>query len=464
MSNTPVHTRVAVIDIGKTNVKVVVLDTRTSEEIAVERQPNTVIKSDLYPHYDVDALWRFILQSLKQFAQAPGFDAISITTHGAAAALLDENGDLAMPVLDYEHEYPSHIRQAYIHLRPSFEETGSPQQSVGLNLGAQLHYQKTAFPQQFAAVRSIVTYAQYWAARLTGVLATEVTSLGCHTDLWNPRAQHFSSLVDTLNIRHLMAPVRSAFDVLGPVRPDVAQEIGITSQIPVYCGIHDSNASLLPHLLKRQGNFSVVSTGTWVVNFAIGGTLDKLDPTRDTLTNVDAYGRPVPSSRFMGGREYEMLNAQFSTVPASEIETALPAVLAKGMMLLPSVVKGSGPFPHEEARWIGEQDATNAERHATAALYLALMTDVSLSLIGRKGPILVEGPFANNTLYLKALSSFTETDVIAVSGSTGTSAGAALLTGISPTDQNDREVIAGRLDTGNYKRHWHEAFIHATAL
>lgn len=457
MTNATPFRHVAVIDIGKTNAKVVVLDTASGAEITVERRPNTVIKSGLYPHYDIDALWQFILASLKTFAIKPGFDAISITTHGASAALLDDKGDLEMPVLDYEHEYPAEIRQDYARLRPAFSETGSPPQSIGLNLGAQIHYQKTAFPEAFAPVRSIVTYAQYWAARLTGVLATEVTSLGCHTDLWNPGANTFSSLVDTLDIRSLMAPVRSAFDVLGPVKPKIASEIGLSSDIPVYCGIHDSNASLLPHLLKRQGNFSVVSTGTWVVNFAIGGTLDQLDPTRDTLTNVDAYARPVPSSRFMGGREYEMLSQQFGTVSAVEIESALPAVLTRGMMLLPSVVKGSGPFPNEDARWIADDDATNAERHAAAALYLALMTDVSLSLIGRKGPILVEGPFAKNTLYLKALSSFANTDVIAIGGSTGTSAGAALLTGPSPIAQDSREIVAGRLEVGDYKRHWHAA-------
>jgi sugar (pentulose or hexulose) kinase len=217
--------------------------------------------------------------------------------------------------------------------------------------------------------------------------------------------------------------------------------------MPVYCGIHDSNASLLPHLLRREDDFSVVSTGTWVVNFAIGGVADTLDPARDTLLNVDALGRPVPSSRFMGGREYEMLTQQFGPAPDEESKAALGGVLTKGMMLLPSIVGGSGPFPGNTARWIADENATVAERHAAAALYLALMTEFSLSLIGRKGPVLVEGPFASNALYLKALAAFADTDVIAVSGSTGTSAGAALLTGIRPLPGRERhfapDAIAG---------------------
>ncbi len=439
--------RVAVIDIGKTNAKVVVIDTRSGEEITGDRRSNPVLRDGIYPHYDVEMLWSFILTSLRRFAEEPGFDAISITTHGASAALLDENGDLAMPVLDYEHSYPASVTDAYLRIRPDFAETGSPSLPAGLNLGAQIHFQKTAFPQEFAGVRSIVTYAQYWAGRLTGVQATETTSLGCHTDLWNPRLKAFSSLVERLGIAQLMAPVRSAFDVIGPVRESVALETGLSADISVYCGIHDSNASLLPHLLRRQGDFSVVSTGTWVVNFAIGGTAETLDPARDTLLNVDALGRPVPSSRFMGGREYEMLTHQFGPAPGEETEAALGGVLTGGMMLLPSVVSGSGPFPGKTARWIADDNATVAERHAAAALYLALMTEFSLSLIGRKGPILVEGPFASNALYLKALAGFAETEVIAVSGSTGTSAGAALLTGIKPLAGRERhfapDAIAG---------------------
>ncbi|MCW0980823.1 FGGY-family carbohydrate kinase [Agrobacterium sp. BT-220-3] len=447
--------RVAVIDIGKTNAKVVVIDTGSGEEITGDRRSNPVLRDGIYPHYDVEMLWSFILASLRRFAQEPGFDTISITTHGAAAALLDGNGDLAMPVLDYEHSYPVEIREAYLGIRPDFSETGSPSLPAGLNLGAQIHFQKTAFPQEFATVRSIVTYAQYWAGRLTGIQATETTSLGCHTDLWNPRRKAFSSLVEHLGIEQLMAPVRSAFDVLGPVRKSVAQKTGMSPEMPVYCGIHDSNASLLPHLLRREGDFSVVSTGTWVVNFAIGGAADALDPGRDTLLNVDAFGRPVPSSRFMGGREYEMLTQQFGPASDEAIEAALGNVLAKGMMLLPSVVGGSGPFPQKTARWIADEDATVAERHAAAALYLALMTEFSLSLIGRKGSVLVEGPFASNVLYLKALAGFADTDVIAVGGSTGTSAGAALLTGIKPLAGRERHFAADAIaGLGSYREAW----------
>jgi len=423
-------THIAVLDIGKTNAKVVVLDAETGAEIAVAKTPNVVLADGPYPHYDVEELWAFALDAFRRFAADPGFEAISITTHGASAALLDADGKLAMPVLDYEHDYPADIRAAYDALRPAFAETFSPRLAMGLNLGAQLHYQGTAFPEDFARVAAIVTYPQYWAVRLTGIAANEVTSLGCHTDLWNPKAGAYSALVDTLGIRSLMAPVRPAFDALGPVLPEIAAVIG--TSVPVHCGIHDSNASLLPHLVGRKAPFSVVSTGTWVINFAVGGDLARLDPARDTLANVDAYGRAVPSSRFMGGREFEMLSAEIGDVSEDEATAALPSVIAKGMMLLPNVVSGSGPFPGRKSRWVNAEGASPAERHAAACLYLALMNEACLGLIGAGGPTVVEGPFAANGLYRTLLAVLTGRPVIAVPGSTGTSQGAALLAGIAP--------------------------------
>lgn len=425
----PNYRHVAVIDIGKTNAKLVVVDAATGTEIAVRKTTNTVLAGPPYPHFDIEALWQFILDTLADFARSPGFDTLSITTHGASAALLDEKGDLALPVLDYEHIYPQDIQSAYQALRPDFAETYSPKLAGGLNVGAQLHYQQMAFPADFARVATILTYPQYWAYRLTGVAANEGTSLGCHTDLWQPFTASYSSLVDRLGIRKQLASVRSAFDALGDVQPELAVRLGLTEPVPVYCGIHDSNASLLPHLLGFGSPCAVISTGTWVISFGVGAKPDQLDPNRDTLVNVDAQGSPVPSARFMGGREWDMLTRGLPPTAPHEETEALQSVLDKGVMLLPSVVEKTGPYPDNTACWISEP-ANPAERRVAASLYEALMTVTCLDLIGADGPLIVEGPFAANSLYLEALHSLTDRPVFASEATTGTAIGAALLTGL----------------------------------
>lgn len=420
---------IAILDIGKTNAKTVLLDALTGEEIAIRRRPNRVLNDGPYPHYDIEALWQFFIESLREFARGPGFEAISITTHGAAAALVKEDGRLALPVLDYEYEYPAEIRADYDKIRPDFRKTFSPRLSCGLNLGAQLHYLKTAFPDEFARTRFILTYPQYWAFRLTGIAAIEATSLGCHTDLWLPKEGTFSPLVDHLELRNRLPPIRSAFDILGTVLPEIVTEIGLSKPVSVYCGIHDSNASLLAHLMGRDEPFSVVSTGTWVVSFAVGGSLDQLDPARDSLANIDAYGRAVPSARYMGGREFDLMTVGLKAPSPEQCEKLTEKILTEKIMVLPTAVKGSGPYPASDLQWRNEDRAGDAERYVAACLYAALMTTTCLDLLKAKGPIIVEGPFAENTIYLQALASFSRRLVQAINGSTGTAIGAALLAG-----------------------------------
>ena len=418
---------IAVIDIGKTNAKLALVDLAGLREVAVRRAPNRPKEGPPYPHHDHERLKAFILDSLAGFSRDFAIDAISVTAHGATVALLDSQGDLALPILDYEHDGPDTLANDYDAVRPAFAETGSPRLPGGLNAGAQLFWQMRTFPEAFERVRSIVTYPQYWSGWLTGVPANEVTSLGAHTDLWNFGDRRFSSLVERMGWLGRMAPLRQATERLGFLRDDISRKIGLERPVPVYCGIHDSNASLYPHLVTRKPPFSVVTTGTWVIAMALGGLPVELDPNRDTLVNIDAHGDAVRSARFMGGREFERLCPDACPEPG---EAELAHVLDRKIMLLPSRQAGTGPFPHHRSRWIGDPDRlTPPERKAAVSAYLAMMTATCLSLIGAQGPTVLEGPFAGNAVFRRVLGTATGRRVIYMEeGTTGTSLGAALLT------------------------------------
>lgn len=447
---------VAVIDIGKTNAKVALVDLTDMREVALRRMANAPAADGPYPHHDVELLWSFILDSLAGINREQRIDAISITTHGATGVLVDAAGELALPVLDYEFAGPDALAKDYDAIRPAFTETGTPRLPLGLNLGAQFFWQQRRFPADFAKATAMLMYPQYWAFRLTGVAANEVTSLGCHTDLWNPWNADFSSLVDKKEWRRLMAPVRPAKDWLGPILPTLARRTGLDPQTPVFCGLHDSNASLLPHLLSDEPPFSVVSTGTWVVSMAVGGNKIALDPARDTLVNVNALGDPVPSARFMGGREFSLL-----TEGQSEgwTEEDVEAVFAKTALLLPATQRGSGPFPYHTAAWLNADGISNGQRFAAISFYLALVTATCLDLIGADGPTIVEGPLARNRLFVSMLAAATVRPVIASEAATGTSIGAALLASNQKTVQGKGERIEPPADPAwaNYARSWRAA-------
>ena len=450
---TPRH--IAVIDIGKTNAKLALVDLSTLTEMAVVTRPNIVQPGPPYPHYDVDGHWAFLLDALATFHRDHGVDAISITTHGACAALLDATGALVTPILDYEHTYPAEIVEAFDAIKPDFAETGSPKLAGGLNIGAQLHWLFTTDPTLKGRTAQIVTYPQYWGYRLTGVTATDITSIGCHTDLWNPYEGTFSELLMQLDIADKIATVRRPSDILGPILPQIAEATGLAPDTPVCVGIHDSNASLYPHVVSQDGPVSVVSTGTWVIVMSMkaGGAI-ALDPTRDTLVNVNAHEQAVASARFMGGREYEVIQQGQSIDPTEQDVTT---VLDGKTMLLPSIASGSGPFQGRQMQWHGvEPDVGSGKRSAALSFYLALMTGTCLNLVGGAGPTIVEGPFARNPEYLAMLQAVTTRAVLTNAAVTGTSIGAAMLFGDDEfplrLDQIDAALPLDKLR--NYADQW----------
>jgi L-fuculokinase len=415
-----------VLDIGKTNAKLTLIDA-AGKTLAEARTPNTVKRDGPYPHHDTERLWSWMLGQLRELSALAHIRAIVPVTHGATAALIDDMG-LVLPVPDYEH-VPGDATDAarYDRLRPSFDESGSPQLPAGLNLGRQLDWLQARFPAEFARARHVLMYPQYWAWRFCGVAASEVTSLGCHTDLWRPRQRRWSSLVERHGWQSLFPPQRDAWARLGSVRPDVAADTGLPADCEVVCGIHDSNASLLRHLLTLQqsGPCTVLSTGTWVIAAALGSATRPLVEAQDMLANCNVFGDAVPCIRFMGGREFGAIAGER---PAPFTAEDVERLIARQTLALPCFAETGGPFGGQAGRVQGAAPATDAERAALATLYVVLMTDHCLAALGSAGRVVVEGAFTANPWFGPLLAGLAEgRDVTVSDDSSGTTCGAWLL-------------------------------------
>jgi len=447
---------VVVIDLGKTNAKVALVDTLQCAEIQLIKQPAAVSSESLYPSLDHHAIEIFIVDALRAISATHTIDAITVTTHGATAALLTDSDELALPIMDYEFTDIDYLRDEYEQHRPSFAETGSPSLPGGLNIGAQLYWQQKNHARQFKQCSTVLTWPQYWVYRLTGQRHNDVTSLGCHTDLYEPQRQQYSSLVDNQQWRALMPPTRHSGQLSGPLTDTLADTSGLSPTTPVYTGIHDSNASLVPHLIAQEAPFSVVSTGTWFISMAIGGTKTQLDESRDTLINVNARGESVPSARFMGGRERELLQLEQSATNDSMDE--LLNCADNAAMLMPSVVKDTGPYPLSTHQWLGTDATKSSAMQACAVtLYLALMTHECQLLIGADGPTYIEGPLAKDQQYAQMLAAVSGREVLFSESETGTSIGAAMLITppAKPPDYTLVIVDAAKRDKlENYARRW----------
>lgn len=398
-----------------------------------------------YVPLDVSGTRDWLIGALKGFAGHP-VEAIIPVTHGAAVAGL-RDGSLAFTPMDYEWDIPADQLAAYRAGRDAFALTGSPALPAGLNFGAQLHYLETLGALDGAV---LLPYAQYWAWWLSGSACSEVTSLGCHSDLWNPAGGDFSPMARQRGWAQMFAPLAKAGDAIGTLRPQLAELTGLPATARVHAGLHDSNAALLaarafPALKGKEA--TVLSTGTWFIAMRCPAQpvdLSALPEDRDCLVNVDAFGQPVPSARYMGGRELELLGERID-VPGTQ---GLADVLAEGAMILPAQVQDCGPFPHGFGRWINRPDAED-ERRAAAALYAALMTDASLDLIGAKGALLIEGRFAASELFTRAIATLRpEARVFTAGGEADVSFGALTLvypdlapaTALTPVEPLDRSL------------------------
>lgn len=399
-----------VIDLGKTLSKVS-LWSADGRMIDRQTRPNAPVVVDGLARLDVEGIGQWLVGALARYAGHP-IGRIVPVGHGAGVVAVN-GGGVAVPPLDYEQDLPGPVLAEYRAARDPFVLTGSPALPAGLNLGAQLWWLDRLYPDAMQNA-VLLPWAQYWAWFLTGRPVSEVSSLGCHTDLWCPQAGDFSSMAKRQGWAARFAPLVAAGDVVGPVTAGLADATGLPRTAQVLAGMHDSNAALMAargFAEIAQNEATVLSTGTWFIAMRLAaGPVDitSLPEARDCLVNVDVAGRAVPSARFMGGREIEtLIGLDTRRVDIKPDQPALLAAvreaLAASSMILPTLAPGCGPFPGGAFGWVNAPEDWFGRR-AVACLYAALVTDAALDLIDSSDRLLVEGRFAEAEVFVRAIA------------------------------------------------------------
>jgi hypothetical protein len=199
----------------------------------------------------------------------------------------------------------------------------------------------------------------------------------------------------------------------------------------------------------------VLSTGTWFIAMRtpkIAFNLAALPNARDCLVNIDVEGQPIPSARFMGGREIELLG---EPIDQAGIE-GLAEAIANHAMILPTFASGCGPFPENDGKWL-KRPADVDQRRAAIALYAALIADAALDLIGSRETLLIEGRFAAAEIFVRALATLRPDMVVYTSASEAdVSFGALRIVdpSIKPSSALER-VMPLATNLTRYKAEWH---------
>jgi sugar (pentulose or hexulose) kinase len=204
---------------------------------------------------------------------------------------------------------------------------------------------------------------------------------------------------------------------------EIGSDESDTVSVVVHNGVHDSNSALYYYRSVGFQDFTLVSTGTWVVIFNSACPLDALDENRDMLANVTVDGKPAPTIRFMGGREYDLASGGWNKPISID---AMSRVIAKGVFALPSFAPG-GPMQGFEGRFLGPE-VEGEERAAAALLYVVLMTNLSLDLIQSQNAIVIDGGLVKTGLFAELLAQLRPSQPIFTSATAeGSAFGAAAL-------------------------------------
>ncbi len=417
---------VAVLDIGKTNVK---LSAATAEGVIEETVStgNDPIPGPPYLHPDEDRIEDWFLDQLRGLAQRHSIGAVVATSHGSLGALI--GGDrLQMPLVDYENEPSDEVNRRYAELAGSLRDRGSPIMPGLAHLARQLLFLEMEWPDAVARAEHFLGGPQYWAWRLSGVAATELTYLGAQSHLWDVLRQRYLPIVAKRGWDRLLPPLMPGWQKLGSIRPELARRHALSAGIAVLCGIHDSSANFYRYQRAGLDDIALISTGTWIVGLGDIRRPADFVASDQRLCNADVLGRPLAGVLAMGGREFAALagNAPEGAAAVADVARLVEA----GTMALPSFSDHDVLFPGSAGKGsiVGTPPVSPAEQRALALLYVALLTDTCLDVLGENGTTVLDGSFVKDPVYPALVAALRpKRRTLFNTEANGTASGAALL-------------------------------------
>lgn len=394
---------VAVFDVGKTNVKLLVVGPggEILERCAIA---NAVVREGAFRRHDLAGTEAWLLETLADLSRRHELETFVTSAHGSAGVLIGP-GDLdrtepVCPLIDYEQEIPDWLRAQYAEEGGGFEDRGSAILHGALHQARQLLWLEREMPDALSHATDYLCLPQYWAWRLSGVAAAEITYLAAQSGLWNLTGDRASQIVVRHGWTHFLPPFRKAWESLGTVRPDLAKRHGLPETMRVLTGIHDSSANFYGYQAMGFSDFTVVSTGTWIVGMSDSTPFERLDPDRGMTCNADPEGRIVGGVLTMGGREFSAITGEERMeVPGSA--EAVRRMVAQGTMVLPTFGADDGLFPGTAGcgRIVGTAPKTDVDRKSLAVLHCALLSTRCLEALGPGETVILDGAYIRDPLF-----------------------------------------------------------------
>jgi sugar (pentulose or hexulose) kinase len=459
---------IAILDIGKTNKKLFVMDENYHIILEHTEQFADILDDDGEPCEDIERLSNWIELSLKTVINQPEFDvkAVNFSTYGASFVLLKTApigasgrvvGEVVAPLYNYLKAFPDDLKTTFYDNHGGeiavSSQTASPVLG-NLNSGMQLYFLKERKPSIYAKANAALHLPQYASFLVTKRLFSDITSIGCHTNLWHFEKNEYHEWVEKEGISKILPPIFPSDAAIPALFEGRELVVGV--------GLHDSSAALIPYLACFHDPFILISTGTWCISMNpfndIPLTPEEL--AQDSLCYLSYQGKPVKAARVFAGNEHEIetrriavhFNCPLDFYKKVEFDPEIINILRGGKNDEFTMINDKSNDPEFDAI-NSELNNNNEELNAVLKVsnfekrdlihykneiiaYYQLMLDLvklqtnSTNLIIQNTPVrrlFVDGGFSKNPLYMNLLAeSCPNLEVFAASVAQATAVGAAL--------------------------------------
>jgi hypothetical protein len=265
-----------------------------------------------------------------------------------------------------------------------------------------------------------------------------MTSIGCHTSLWNFKKKDYHTWVYQENLAKHFPPItltESKLDIpLGKYKFFAG------------AGIHDNSAALLPCLSQMKELFLLLSTGAWSITFNPFNEepLTAAELSKNCVSYISPLGRPVKASRLFLGNEhthYEKKIARYFAKNASYYKSVkFDKILVQKLLgenntrkkFLPETMHVDGYLSYNKHKAV-DLSLFNSYEEAYHQLNIDLVTMQAMAIETALGSsvvrkICISGDFCDNLIFIKLLASrFPDMEIYTTSIENASALGAALV-------------------------------------
>jgi len=427
MSKVPV---IAIFDVGKTNKKLFLFD----ERYQIVYEKNVVLDEtkdeDDFPCENLENLCSFIYDSFREVLVKDEFDisAVNFSAYGASFVYVGEDGKPLAPLYNYLKPYSANLlRQFYDAYgdEESFAYQAASPVLGNLNSGMQLYRIKYEKPGLFKKIIYAFHLPQFLSHLICGSHYSDVTSIGCHTNLWDFEKNNYHDWVRREGVLEKLLPI-------------VPSDIAIRSRFDDHdyiagIGLHDSSAALIPYLLSFQEPFVLISTGTWSIslNPFNHSPLTRIELQNDCLCYLQYDGKPVKAARLFAGnihdKQSQRIADHFQTNTSKYKSMRFSDEKAYSLQKNEQASIKECAF---EKRDLSSFSSDNQAYHQLIADLISQQSaSTKLILEDKKVKrIFVDGGFSKNEIYMNLLAAaFPDMEIYAASMAQATAMGTALV-------------------------------------